>query len=486
MTVTLKIDGYGFDIQVTYWCVFNSQFEILISPPAAPESQTRIICEIPALENVAGTTQVTLKRGISPNDQTVRALLDPVLFQYVQMWRFKDVSKGPGKGGTHIKVTLRGFDRNHSYFCFFFAADSGSMPSENISMQSIRLSALLNLTENVSGSATCLSPYFPYSAQKVIFSIEFKKGGVNPEVEYESTSSRIGSEEKTFEFTVGWDYIVSGTNVTNPSSLASGGSIMDLHGYGFNDSQYFCRFSRVTSAAETLAAFISPVLLRCLTPSFNTRLGGRVNVLLKQNGVEVSYTAGGMDKMEYCNQLTRCSIEIFVAWSRMFPGTAGAEPGILSTGGILQVEGFGFDPTVTYICRVKYTAGFIDVQSTSHTESTQISFVIPALNFSLASARQDLIVELLDDGSGITSNSIDMTLNSTIPFFHTWTMFVQNEHPQGPVIGGTLITVSARGLSPDVSYACSFELEGEHHQLAMSNAALWNAGIIQDGQAHQN
>ena len=189
--------------------------------------------------------------------------------------------------------------------------------------------------------------------------------------------------------------------------------------------------------------------------------------------------------MEYCNQLTRCSIEIFVAWSRMFPGTAGAEPGILSTGGILQVEGFGFDPTVTYICRVKYTAGFIDVQSTSHTESTQISFVIPALNFSLASARQDLIVELLDDGSGITSNSIDMTQNSTIPFFHTWTMFVQNEHPQGPVIGGTLITVSARGLSPDVSYACSFELEGEHHQLAMSNAALWNAGIIPDGQAHQ-
>jgi hypothetical protein len=484
----LIIDGYGFDTQVMYWCVFNSQFEILASPPATPESQTRLICEVPALENVAGTTQVTLKRGISPNDQTVRALLDPVLFQYVQMWRFKDVSKGPAKGGTHITVTLRGFDTKlpHSYSCVFFAADSGSMPSENISMQGIRLSAPLNLTENVTGSATCLSPYFPYSAQKVIFSIEFKKGGVNSEVEYESTSSRMGSEEKTFEFTVGWDYIVSGTNVTNPSSLASGGSIMDLHGYGFNSSQYFCRFndSRVTSVAETLATLISPVLLRCLTPSFSTRLGGRVNVLLKQHGVEVPYTAGGMDKIEYCNQLTRCSMEIFVAWSRMFPGTAGAgiEPGILATGGMLQVEGFGFDPTVAYICRVKYTAGFIDVQSTSHTESTQISFAIPALNFSLASARQDLIVEILDDGSVITSNSTDMALNSTITFFQTWTT---KDVSEGPVIGGTLISVSARGLSPDVSYACYFELEGEHHQLAMSDAALWNSGIIQDGQAHQ-
>jgi len=238
----------------------------------------------------------------------------------------------------------------------------------------------------------------------------------------------------------------------------------------------------VISSQNSTAMVMTNKLLRCLTPAwglqFPALLGGRVNVRLEEVTKEVPYTAGAYNS-SVCAQEHQCSVRFRIVWSRMFPDSGLV---ILSTGGLFQIEGFGFDPAASYICHVRNAIGSFTVLSTPHAETSQISCATPALNFSLNGARQDLIIELLEGIDGHIISNSDLSLSSNLTFVQAWTTKTVSE---GPSKGGTPISVSAHGLQPAMIYACSFSNQ-DQSLLEISPALLTNSGVIQQGQLHQS
>jgi hypothetical protein len=482
----LPLHGYGFDTGSNYSCVFDSGLEIVASLPTTPTSQSTMTCTVPALTRRANDCDFTLRRN-----NTVRGVIsDSLIFRFASAWARKDVSKGPAKGGSPITVSGAGFDNNLTHFCVF-TANASNFTHGDHDAKSIRLSNGLNLVEDPPGSynsGSCLTPAFPYSGMNVEFRIELVKSGDRVLVEYIG-ASETGAD--VFEFVAGWDYVVSGANISDPSDLASGGSQVEIHGYGFalNVSQYLCIFNRlsvnilthntsVTTAASlnSTAIVISTGVLLCLTPAWGLHYPvGRVNLVVQDASSVVPYTAGGINTSE-CAQELRCSIQFTISWSNMFPAAGQA---LQSTGGVYHVQGFGFDPAANYTCRIAHASGSITFDSISQGTTTRISCVTPVLNFSLTGLRENLMLQLLEtvDGRIITSNKLDVGSNMT--FVQSW---VTTSVSEAPAKGGGMISVGAAGLSQAMLYACNFEFNGSY---VSSDAHLLHSGAILPGQSYQ-
>jgi hypothetical protein len=347
---------------------------------------------------------------------------NPVFF-FKHSWQNISVSSVPARGGTILILTGVGFDPSFTYVCAF---GSG--------IEQMRMDAFVMNNSRL----MCRSPEWPYAASRTRLAIFANR----VELVYQ------GNPE--FDFFEGWDAVSSLPQAVALKGPLSGGTVLQVHGYGFNaTAKYECIFYSQSNQLSSPAVVMSSSSARCVTPSWGSRYPSSSNTLTAidivkhlssmslagQTNVTLPFTNGGISK-ENTTKCLHSDLKCNFLFYQYMNSSASVPRNIRSSGENITVSGLGFHPNGNYTCMISSTDKTSPKGIASYVDLTTILCPIATWEHAYT---QEATLHVWQGTNKMSDESFEN-------FFNVLEVTVSVNPPSVSAEGGTDLTVSGFGF----------------------------------------